>query len=121
MKSYIIYIFLLVSFASCQKRALCPAYMDRSRGTISKQDTETLSPQEARDQSLKLLDAQDSYIQVKRDKTTGLVIGKRRVKKGKNNTLTDRNFSQDSRTGVTGVKLQQKKPKLNSSKETTTK
>ncbi len=119
MKNQIFYIFFvgILLTTSCQKRALCPAYVDRHKGTVSKQDAQSMSAEELRGQSLKLLDAQDTYIQVKRDKTTGLIKGKRRVKKNKNNNLTDRGFGQDPRVGM-GMDTKQSKPKLNSSEKT---
>lgn len=119
MKNKIFYLFfllILTNFA-CQKRALCPAYVDRHKGTVSKQDAQSMSAEELRGQSLKLLDAQDTYIQVKRDKTTGLIKGKRRVKKNKNNALTDKGYGQDPRVGL-GMDTKQSKPKLNSSEKT---
>ncbi len=93
---------LALSNASCSKKALCPAYMEPQKGTLSMQDKK-MSADEIRAESKKLLDAQDSYITVKRDPRTGLVVGKRRVKKNKNNTSTDKNFSTDPRT-LKGVK-----------------
>jgi hypothetical protein len=112
--SYSTILFLIFSLFACQKKALCPAYLEPQKGTISKQDTQTMEPDEIRKQSKQLLDSQDSYIQVKRDKKTGLITGKRRVKKNKNNALTDKNFSKESRF-TKGLKIEQKKPKTNAS------
>ena len=77
--------------------------MDMSKGTISVQDTRTMSPGEIQEQSKKLLDTQDSYIAVVRDPKTGLVKSKKRVKKGKNNTKTHKGLRTDPRS-LQGVK-----------------
>jgi hypothetical protein len=94
---------LLVVFSACSKRGQCPAYMDFNQGTISVQDKGKSTPDDIRAQSQKLLNTQDSYIQVVRDKKTGLVKSKRRVKKGKNNAYTDKGFKVDPRS-LQGVK-----------------
>jgi preprotein translocase subunit SecF len=94
---------ILVLLASCSKRSQCPAYMEFQGGTISVQDKGAQSPDDVRKQSQKLLDSQDSYIMVKRDKRTGLVKSKKRVKKGKNNTNKHKGFEVDPRT-MKGVK-----------------
>ena len=92
-----------LALSACSKRSQCPAYMDMSKGTLSVQDTRTMSPGEIQAQSKKLLDAQDSYIVVKRDPKTGLVKSKKRVKAGKNNTKMHKGFKQDPRL-MQGVK-----------------
>lgn len=98
------FIFLgVLLLSSCSRKAQCPAYMEFSGGTISVQDKGAQTPDEIRKQSQKLLDAQDSYIVVKRDKRTGLVKNKKRVKKGKNNTNKHKGFEVDPRT-MKGVK-----------------
>ncbi len=89
-------------FSACSKRSQCPAYMEFQGGTISVQDNDK-SPEALRKQSQKLLDSQDTYIVVKRDKRTGLVKSKKRVKKGKNNTKKHKGFEVDPRT-MKGVK-----------------
>jgi hypothetical protein len=93
----------LLIFSACNKRAQCPAYMEPQQGTISVQDAESMSPDEIRAQSQKLLNTQDSYIAVKRDKKTGLVKGKVRVKRGQNYTKRHKGFKTDPRT-LQGVK-----------------
>ncbi len=93
----------LISFSSCSKRAQCPAYMDASQGTLSLQDTESMTPQEVQKQSQKLLNSQDYYIQVKRSKRTGLVKKRKKVKKGKNITKKHKGFKTDPRT-LKGIK-----------------
>ncbi len=93
----------LLAFSSCSRKAQCPAYMEFSGGTISVQDKGAQTPDQIRKQSQKLLDSQDSYIVVKRDKKTGLVKSKKRVKKGKNNTNKHKGFEVDPRT-MKGVK-----------------
>ncbi len=105
MRNIILYTFLgamALTQMSCSKKALCPAYMEPQKGTLSMQDKK-MSADEIRAESKKLLDAQDSYITVKRDPRTGLVVGKRRVKKNKNNTNTDKSFRTDPRA-LKGVK-----------------
>jgi hypothetical protein len=92
-----------LALGACSKRAQCPAYMDMSKGTLSVQETKTMSPGEIHEQSKKLLDSQDSYIAVKRDPKTGLVKSKKRVKMGKNNTKMHKGFKSDPRL-MQGVK-----------------
>lgn len=92
----------LLLLSACSKRAQCPAYMQQE-GTLSIQDTEAMSPDEVREQSQKLLDTQERYIQVKRDKKTGLVKSKKKTKKGKNNTKKHKGFEQDPRL-MKGIK-----------------
>ncbi len=96
---------LLSLIFSCSQKAQCPAYMDPSQGTISVQDEGDLTAQEIREQSVNLLESQDYYIRVKRDKKTGLVKNRKKVKKGKNKTVKHKGFKKDPRTlqGV-GVK-----------------
>ncbi len=106
MKSSLFIIITFATFAlgACSKRAQCPAYLELGQGgTISVQDTKTLSPGEIHEQSKKLLDTQDSYIVVKRDKRTGLVKSKKRVKQGRNNTKMHKGYKHDPRT-MEGVK-----------------
>lgn len=93
----------LLIFSACNKRAQCPAYMEPQQGTISVQDAESMSPDEIRAQSQKLLNTQDSYIAVKRDKKTGLIKGKVKVKRGQNYTKRHKGFKTDPRT-MQGVK-----------------
>jgi thiamine phosphate synthase YjbQ (UPF0047 family) len=99
------YSLLIVGFfsASCSKKGQCPAYMDHTQATLSIQDKDKMTPGEIHEQSKKLLDSQGSYIVVERDKKTGLVKSKKRVKKGKNNATTHKGFSNDPRT-LKGVK-----------------
>lgn len=94
---------LYLSLSACSKRSQCPAYMNFQGGTLSVQDTEGATPDQVRKQSQKLLESQDFYIVVKRDKKTGLVQSKKKVKKGKNNTRTHKGFQYDPRT-MQGVK-----------------
>lgn len=94
---------LLFTSISCSKRAQCPSYMEMTGGTLSLQDEGALSPEEIRSQSQKLLDTQNSYISVKRDKKTGLVKKSMKTKKGQNYTKTHKNFKNDPRT-LQGIK-----------------
>lgn len=104
MKSLLpLFLLATIALGACSKRAQCPAYMDMSKGTISVQDTKSMSPGEIQEQSKKLLDAQDSYIVVKRDPKTGLVKSKKRVKAGKNNTKMHKGLKNDPRT-LQGIK-----------------
>lgn len=96
-------LFLVLLNAACSKKAQCPAYMDPSQATLSIQDKDKMTPGEIHEQSKKLLNSQDSYIVVERDKKTGLVKSKKRVKKGKNNATTHKGFANDPRT-LKGVK-----------------
>lgn len=100
---FIFVISTLICFSACSKRAQCPTYLDKSGGTLSVQDTGDMSPDEIREQSQKLLDSQDFYIVVKRDKKTGLVKSKKKVKKGKNYTKKHKGFKSDPRS-MQGVK-----------------
>lgn len=105
MRPIQIFIFLFLGsllFSSCSKRAQCPAYMNMGGGTISVQDKDQ-SPEDIRKQSIKLLETQNSYIRVKRNKKTGLVKNSKRTKKGKNNTRTHKGFKYDPRT-LKGIK-----------------
>lgn len=101
MKNLAFLIITIFIFSACSKRAQCPAYMKMSEGTISVQEGAT--PEEIQEQSRKLLETQGSYIAVERDKKTGLVKSKKRVKKGKNNAMTHKGFANDPRT-LKGVK-----------------
>ena len=104
MKNLIFFIFIaLTALTACSKRAQCPAYMPPSQGTISAQDAKGMTPEEIQKQSKKLLDTQDSYSVVVRDKKTGLVKSKKLIKKGKNNTRTHKGMKIDPRS-MQGIK-----------------
>lgn len=96
-------IIIIIGFSSCSQRAQCPAYLNMNQGTLSLQDEGSQTASEIRKQSQKLLDTQDFYIVVKRDKKTGLVKTKKKVKKGKNNTKKHKGFKNDPRT-LKGIK-----------------
>ena len=99
---YAFALLIFIAFSSCSKRSQCPAYMEFGGGTLSLQDEGAMTPQEIQKQSQKLLDTQDSYIVVKRDKKSGLVKGKKRIKAGKS-TKKHKGFNNDPRT-MKGVK-----------------
>lgn len=96
-------IIIVCMLSSCSQRSQCPAYLNMSQGTLSLQDEGAQTASEIRKQSQKLLDTQDFYIVVKRDKKTGLVKTKKKVKKGKNNTKKHKGFKSDPRT-LKGIK-----------------
>ncbi|MCS6822295.1 MAG: hypothetical protein NZ551_10545 [Microscillaceae bacterium] len=79
-------------------RAQCPAYARMGEGTISVQEEANKTPEEIQKESKRLLESQDFYISVVRDKKTGLVKSKKKIKKGKNNTNTHKGFQYDPRT-----------------------
>lgn len=101
LRTYFFITLLGILSFSCSQRAQCPAYARTTGGTIKVFDKGGKTPAELRKQSLKILDKQQAYIRVKRDKRTGLVKKSRRVKrrKGKRNkTRTHRGFKKDPRS-----------------------
>ncbi|HAS41716.1 MAG TPA: hypothetical protein DCS93_14655 [Microscillaceae bacterium] len=101
LRTYFFITLLGILSFSCSQRAQCPAYERSTGGTIRVFESGGKTPAELRKQSLKILDKQQAYIRVKRDKKTGLVKKTTRLKRRKrkkNKTKTHRGFKKESRT-----------------------
>lgn len=101
LRTYFVIALLGIISFSCSQRAQCPAYERSTGGTVRVFEKGGKTPGELRKQSLKILDKQQAYIRVKRDKRTGLVKKTKRLKrrKGKKNkTRTHRGFKKDPRS-----------------------
>jgi len=109
---YLTFAILLISFASCvPRRSACPAFNIQGPGksVYATQDGmsagKQLTPEQMKANNKKMLDEQATYIRVKRNKKTGLVVTSRRAKrgkKGKRTVYTDKGFSSQpgNRLGV---------------------
>ncbi len=98
-----LFFILLLSNCSGARRSQCPAYREygenvNSKGIKSVQEVNNKSADDVRKESISLISNEFSYIRVKRNKKTGLVMGTKRIKNSPNKhnmTATDKGFKRE--------------------------